>query len=69
MAYSGSLDIPFHSPVNFILRANTDIEEKFAVRRHAAALFGKPAPRRSGGEACGESADNSGAKRAGKSCS
>src|SRR3954468_8336042 len=44
----GSLDIPFHGPVNFILRANTDIEDKFAVRSHTTAFFGKPAPRRYG---------------------
>jgi hypothetical protein len=37
----GSLDNPFHGPVNFILSANTDIEEKFAVRLHARTLFGK----------------------------
>jgi hypothetical protein len=40
---SGSLDIPFHGPVNFSLRANTDIEEKFAVRPDAKAFFGKTA--------------------------
>ncbi|MEZ2207812.1 hypothetical protein AAE027_38320, partial [Bradyrhizobium japonicum] len=36
-----SLDIPFHGPVNFGLRANTDIEDKFAVRLHARTRFGK----------------------------
>src|SRR3954469_9817059 len=44
----GSLDIPFHGPVNFILRANTDIEDKFAVRSHTTEFFGKPSPRRNG---------------------
>ncbi|MGY3655746.1 hypothetical protein ACVJ19_002409 [Bradyrhizobium sp. USDA 376] len=36
-----SLDNPFHGPVNFILRANTDIEEKFALRSDAPTLVGK----------------------------
>src|SRR6476620_8622651 len=31
-AAPGSLDNPFHGPVNFSLRANTDIEDKFALR-------------------------------------
>ncbi|QCJ72853.1 hypothetical protein DAA51_02785 [Bradyrhizobium sp. WBAH10] len=67
--YPGSLDIPFHSPVNFILRATTDIEEKFAVLLHAAALFGKTASASQRREPRGQQADNCATRRVGKSCS
>ncbi|MGY2931042.1 hypothetical protein ACVWZK_001300 [Bradyrhizobium sp. GM0.4] len=64
----GSLDIPFHGPVNFILRANTDIEDKFAVRLHGTAFFGKTGPTPQRRDALGERADNSETRRAGKPC-
>ncbi|MCG2630045.1 hypothetical protein L6654_25800, partial [Bradyrhizobium sp. WYCCWR 13023] len=53
-----SLDNPFHGPVNFILRANTDIEEKFAVRLRATAVFGKSRTQLQPGNAIGKRGDN-----------
>ncbi|QQO34653.1 hypothetical protein JJC00_02810 [Bradyrhizobium diazoefficiens] len=62
-----SLDNPFHGPVNFILRANTDIEAKFAVRPREAAVVGKSRARHRAGFATGKRADNSGMTCAKKS--
>ncbi|MET4789475.1 hypothetical protein ABIF64_001653 [Bradyrhizobium japonicum] len=41
---AGSLDNPFHGPVNFSLRANTDIEDKFALRDLRQRPSAKAAP-------------------------
>ena len=54
----GSLDIPFHGPVNFILRANTDIEDKFAFDGMRQRFSAKPAPHLTATDAIGKRSDN-----------